>query len=183
MLHGSRKPHNYAVFLSGSGSTLQALLEMQHQFNIKLVVSNKKSTGLKRANRFGIPCLLLTKEMNFDSLNDVLNKHKISQIFLAGFMKILPETFVKQWENKIFNIHPSLLPAYKGLHASEKSWEDNFDMGATIHMVTKEMDEGEVILQKTSLKQPKLKSRYDAEILLRKTEQQLLRECAYRNSL
>ncbi|MGZ3692212.1 MAG: formyltransferase family protein, partial [Pseudobdellovibrio sp.] len=118
MLCGYRKPENIAVFISGGGSTLQALLEMQHQFNVALVISNKKSAeGLKKAKRFGKPVFVMNKDTSFDSIEELLTQYNISGIFLAGFMKILPEEFVNRWKNKILNIHPSLLPHYKGLHS------------------------------------------------------------------
>ncbi len=173
MLCGYRKPQNIAVFISGGGSTLQALLEMQHQFNVALVISNKKSAqGLKKAKRFGKPIFIMNKETSFTEINSLLEQHNISGIFLAGFMKILPETFVNQWKERIFNIHPSLLPHYKGLNSAEKSWNDNFNMGVSIHHVTAEMDEGELLLNLA-----------EAEILLRRTEQHLLREMTYRNAI
>jgi folate-dependent phosphoribosylglycinamide formyltransferase PurN len=102
---------------------------------------------------------------------------------MAGFMKILPEHFVKDWEGKIINIHPSLLPNYKGLNAAEKSWEENADMGVTIHLATKEMDEGETIFQKKVMTQPKQFSFTQCEIFMRSTEQHLLRELTYRMAL
>jgi phosphoribosylglycinamide formyltransferase-1 len=184
MFAGCRKPDNVAVFISGSGSTLQALLEMHHQFEIKLVVTNKKmATGILKAKRFGKPVLLISKDTSFEFLSQELKKHNISLIVLAGYMKILPELFVNEWENKIINIHPSLLPLYKGLNSVERSWQENSDMGVSLHYVTKEMDEGEIVLQKKSLRQPKDYSLNEAELFLRKTEQRLLRDLTYRINL
>ena len=184
MLCGYRKPQNIAVFISGGGSTLQALLEMQHQFNVALVVSNKKSAyGLKKAKRFGKTLFTMNKDTSFGVIDDLLEQHNISGIFLAGFMKMLPTEFVNKWKSHIINIHPSLLPHYKGLNSAEKSWADNFDMGVSIHHVIPEMDEGELLLQKISLKNPQQVGLAEAEILLRRTEQHLLREITYGNCL
>lgn len=184
MFSGPRKVRNVAVLISGGGSTLQTLLEMHHQFEIKLVVSNRKSApGILKAKRFGKPLFILTKQYSFEELTLELEKHNISHIILAGFMKILPETFVERWKNQIINIHPSLLPEYKGLEAAERSWSDNSAMGVTLHYVTKEMDEGEILMQKTFLENPKHLDFSEAEILLRCTEQHLLRELAYRMAL
>lgn len=181
MFAGCRKPHNVAVFISGGGSTLQALLEMQHQFDIKLVVTNIKSAvGALKAKRFGKQVLFFSKNSSFEDLSTQLKQHNISMIFLAGFMKILPEKFVNEWQGRVINIHPSLLPEYKGLNASERSWNDNFDMGVTVHYVTKEMDEGEIILQMKCLENPQKLQMAEAEIFLRKTEQHLLRDLTYR---
>jgi len=184
MFNGPSKVRNVAVFISGGGSTLQALLEMHHQFEIKLVVSNKKSAaGVLKAKRFGKPVFILTKQHSFDELSAELEKHNISHIILAGFMKILPEAFVERWKNKIINIHPSLLPDYKGLNAAERSWNDNSSMGVTLHYVTKEMDEGEIVLQKKVLDKPQNFSLEESEIFLRRTEQHLLRELTFRVAL
>ena len=184
MFNGPKRVRNVAVFISGGGSTLQALLEMQHQFDIKLVVSNKKSApGLLKAKRFGVPVFIFSKDVSFEELNQQLKKHNISFVVLAGFMKILPEQFVETWKNQMVNIHPSLLPAYKGLNAAENSWKDNATMGVTVHHVTKEMDEGETILQKILFDDPKQFEFSEAEIFLRKTEQHLLRELTYKVAL
>ena len=184
MFAGPRKPHRVAVFISGGGSTLQALLEMQHQFDVSLVITNKKSAaGVLKAKRFGKPIIHFTKEMSYESLSLLLAQHKISLIMLAGFMKLLPENFIREWQNKIINIHPSLLPLYKGLNSAERSWNDNTNMGVSIHYVTKEMDEGELIAQKISLVNPQIMSIGEAELFLRKTEQHLLRELTFRRCL
>jgi phosphoribosylglycinamide formyltransferase-1 len=184
MFAGPRKVRNVAVFISGGGSTLQSLLEMHHQFDIKLVISNRKSAaGILKSKRFGKPVLFFSKGQSFDFLTSELKRHNISLIVMAGFMKILPEHFVKDWEGKIINIHPSLLPNYKGLNAAEKSWEENADMGVTIHLATKEMDEGETIFQKKVMTQPKQFSFTQCEIFMRSTEQHLLRELTYRMAL
>ncbi len=184
---GMRRPKNTAVFISGGGSTLQALLELQHQFSIPLVVSNKKNIlGLLKAKRFGRCHLLLSKECSFDLLTEKLKRMKIDQIFLGGYMKLLPATFVDEWRNKIFNIHPSLLPLYPGLKAAEKNYFDKkHPMGVTVHVIDEKMDEGTLFLQQVSLKidHTKLKTLAEADILLRRTEQHLLREFIYRRTL
>jgi phosphoribosylglycinamide formyltransferase-1 len=181
MLSGLRKPARHAVFISGGGSTLQALLEMQHQINICLVMTNKKDArGSLKAKRFGKTVLHFNKEMSYEKLTQCLKLHNIDCIILAGFMKILPESFVKEWNNKIINIHPSLLPLYPGLHSAEKCWQDNFDMGVTIHHVITEMDAGKIILQQKSLTNPKSLAFDEAQLFIRRTEQFLLREIAVR---
>lgn len=180
MLSGCKKPASVAVFISGSGSTLQALLEMQHQIEIKLVICNRKAaTGKLKAKRFGLPVVQIDKNTTDEQLNAILQLHKIDRIMLAGFMKLLSPGFVESWQNRMINIHPSLLPAYKGLEAAEKSWNDNSDMGVSIHHVTAEMDEGQIILQKRSLSASKSYTFQEASIWLRQTEQHLLREACY----
>lgn len=177
MLSGLKKPKRTAVFISGGGSTLQSLLEMHHQIDIRLVVSNRKSAvGLLKAKRFGKTTHLFSKESNFFDLHQVLKKHNIEQIILAGFMKILPADFVNLWRNRMINIHPSLLPKYPGLNSAERAWHDNNTIGVSLHRVTEEMDAGEVLLQINALKQPKNLDFSEASIFLRRTEQHLLRQ-------
>ena len=152
MLSGIRKPKNTAVFISGGGSTLQALLELRFQLNIGLVVSNKQhNLGLLKAKRFGCETYHFTKDKSYTELSFVLKAKKIEQIFLAGYMRLLPSDFVNFWQNKIFNIHPSLLPDFPGLEAAEKIFGSKGKMGLTIHEVTAELDAGPVFLQHAAL--------------------------------
>ena len=181
MLSGFRKPRRTAVFISGGGSTLQALLEMHHQLEVAIVVTNRKSAGgILKALRFGKKVIFLDKLMSLDSLNEILKEHRIEQLILAGFMKLLPVDFVGQWKERIINIHPSLLPKYPGLKSFERSYHDNADLGATVHWVIAEMDAGKVLLQQNALKTPQSLTLKEADLFLRRTEQSLLREVAYR---
>ena len=95
-------------------------------------------------------------------------------------MKILPADFVLKWAERIVNIHPSLLPAYPGLESAERSWKDQKDMGVTLHQVIPEMDEGTKIFQQVSKKSSEDLELSDSLLLLRRTEQHLLRELALR---
>lgn len=182
MLSGFRKPKNIAVFISGAGSTLQALLEMQHHICISLVVVNKKkSLGLLKAKRFGKNiCFFDNSQMTYNDLNLILKKHNIDFIILAGYMKILPKSFTDIWVNKIINIHPSLLPSYPGLKSIEKSWLDNSKMGVSLHQVTDKMDEGAIILQQCAIENPQTYVLSEADLFMRRTEQFLLREVIMR---
>lgn len=183
MLSGLRKPLRTAVFISGSGSTLQSLLEMQHQFEISLVVSNRvQALGLLKAKRFGRHCLVLPRPIDYQSLHRQLLDQRIERLFLAGFMKLMPAEFVELWRGRIMNIHPSLLPLYPGLDSALKSWQDQCDMGVTLHHVNEQMDEGKIFLQQCSKQAPfDHASGFERdEISLRRTEQHLLRELALR---
>lgn len=172
-----------AVFISGGGSTLQALLEMNEFFKTALVISNRKrALGAVKAKRFGVPTFFMDKQMDFEQLHALLLQNKIDQIFLAGFMKILPEVFIQKWQRRIFNIHPSLLPHYKGLEAFERAYADKAECGVTIHHVVAEMDAGEKILQQKISPEAKNYSYSDAALLLRRTEQNLLRTFALRKA-
>lgn len=183
MLSGLRKPLRCAVFISGSGSTLQSLLEMQHQLEVTLVVSNKADAlGLKKAKRFGRPCLIVKNPIDYQALHQQLIEYKIDRIFLAGFMKLIPASFVEKWSAKMMNIHPSLLPLYPGLDSALKSWQDQSDMGVSIHQVNEEMDQGKIFLQQKSACAPfdHVRGFERDEIFLRRTEQHLLRELVLR---
>lgn len=181
MLSGFRRPRRTAVFISGGGSTLQALLEMHHQIDVTIVVTNKNSAaGILKARRFGKKVIFLDKLMSLDSLNQSLKEHRIEQLVLAGFMKLLPADFVGYWKDRIINIHPSLLPKYPGLRSFERSYHDNADVGATIHKVIAEMDAGKILLQQKALNAPHALTLAEADLFLRRTEQSLLRELAFR---
>lgn len=179
MLFGTRRPRRVAVFISGSGSTLQALLDMHHDLNIVLVVSNKKAaSGTLKAKRFGKSIFYFSKDVSFQQLQKKLEEYRIDSVFLAGFMKILPLDFINKWNGRILNIHPSLLPAFPGLEAAEKSHLAKQPMGVSIHEVNEGIDEGKILMQMTSLPGTKVSQSDLAQALLqlRQKEQHLLRE-------
>lgn len=173
-----------AVFISGGGSCLQTLLDLSEFQNISLVITNKKSAlGTLRARRFGVEVLVMNSQMNFEQIHQILKTKRIQKIFLAGFMKIIPESFLSLWTDRIFNIHPSLLPQFKGLHGFETAYESNADIGVTIHHVTSEMDAGEIVLQQVASKANENFTKSDAQMFLRRTEQSLVREFTYKGSV
>jgi phosphoribosylglycinamide formyltransferase 1 len=170
----------WAVLFSGRGSNFGAMLDLIHQENVVFAVSSKKSAqGLLRAKRMGIETFVLDKEINWRSLGRELEKRQISHIFLLGFMRLLPADFVKQWEGKIWNLHPSLLPAFPGKNSIEESYQAKAPMGVTIHEVIVEMDAGPIQLQKEIKRQDKLT---DCQLEISMTEQFLVREFARRVS-
>ena len=146
-----------AVFISGTGSNLKNLIKFSKKRNfpisIDLIISNNvKSKGLNYGNNFKIK----KKVFNFSNkiiaekkILSLLFKNKIELICLAGFMKILSKSFIKKFNAKILNIHPSLLPKYKGLntHARALKNKDKYS-GCTVHLVNSKLDSGEIILQK-----------------------------------
>ena len=146
-----------AVFISGTGSNLKKLIKFSYKKNspisIKLVISNKKNAnGLKYANKKKIEKKIIdfTKPKKAErKILTLITKKKIKFICLAGFMKILSSKFIKKFNGKIVNIHPSLLPKYKGLDAHKKVLENNEKFsGCTVHYVTVQLDSGKIILQK-----------------------------------
>ena len=146
-----------AVFISGTGSNLKCLvyssLSKHSYIKINFVVSdNSKAKGLGFATKHRIK----TKVYKFDKRNNPekkilldLKKKKIKLICLAGFMKILSKNFIKSFDGIILNIHPSLLPKYKGLNTHKRAIENNDKFsGCTVHYVTPKLDSGKIILQK-----------------------------------
>lgn len=139
----------WALFLSGRGSTAGAALDHLGEADIRLVVSSRKSAvGLKRARRSGVPTLALEKDIDWVALSAELNARGINAIFLLGFMRLVPESFLAEWSGRIWNLHPSLLPDFSGARALERALESRSELGASIHDVIVEMDAGQVRLQK-----------------------------------
>jgi phosphoribosylglycinamide formyltransferase-1 len=166
-----------AVFISGTGSCLQAILEMSEYQNIKLVICNAQNAlGLLKAKRFGIETLVFDHPIDYLEIHRALKMRKIQKIFLAGFMKIIPQNFLELWEGHIFNIHPSLLPLHKGLNAFEKSFEAKDQMGATIHHVVSKIDSGLNIFQRALNPWHENLNLSTAYFQLRVVEQHLMRE-------
>ncbi len=148
-----------AVLISGNGSNLQSIIDQielgQLDAQIVCVISNKADAyGLQRAENHNIPFYAIedpsfsSKAEFEEALTDTLNLHHPDLIILAGFMRILSAEFVTQFAGRILNIHPSLLPKYKGLdtHARVLAAGDSRH-GATVHVVTEELDSGEIIIQ------------------------------------
>ena len=146
-----------AVFISGTGSNLFNLIKFSKTKKSKILISliisnNSRSKGLKYSKIYNIK----KKIFNFNkrSLSErkilkLLKKKQIDLICLAGFMKILSKNFITKFEGKILNIHPSLLPKYKGLSTHKKVIENREKFsGCTVHFVTPKLDSGKIILQK-----------------------------------
>lgn len=149
-----------AVLVSGGGTNLQALLDAQqsgvlHSGEIVLVVSNNsKAYALERAAKAGVETAVRKGPAFEDELRALLKQYRIDLIILAGFMRILSESFTSEWPNRILNVHPSLIPAfcgkgYYGLRVHEEALRRGVKVtGATVHFVNEIPDGGEIILQK-----------------------------------
>ncbi len=147
------------VLISGSGTNLQAIIESckisSYPVEIAVVISNKKDAyGLVRAKSNNIPAYVIShKDYNtredFDNqVSRVLESYKVELVCMAGFMRILSESFVDKWYNKLINIHPSLLPSFKGADAKKQALDCGVKItGCTVHFVRKEVDTGPIILQ------------------------------------
>jgi phosphoribosylglycinamide formyltransferase-1 len=149
-----------AILISGRGSNMTALIEAARDESfpaeIALVVSNRPdAAGLQHAAEAGIVTAIVDhkrygkdREAFERALQDVLIEHRIEIVCLAGFMRILTAWFVAQWPDRMLNIHPALLPAFKGLDTHRRAIEAGVrDHGATVHFVVPEMDSGPIIAQ------------------------------------
>ena len=146
-----------AVFISGSGSNLKSLIKFsklkKSPISIHLIISNNKlAKGLKYGDIFQIKKKIINfknKEIAEKKILNELKKNKIELICLAGFMKILSNNFIKNFKGKILNIHPSLLPKYKGLNTHKRAIENKEKYsGCSVHFVNAKLDSGKIILQK-----------------------------------
>jgi phosphoribosylglycinamide formyltransferase-1 len=152
-----------AVLASGRGSNLQAIIDAieagQVQAQIVAVISNKKdAVALERARKHGLPDLFVdpkpfagrpdNREAYDHALLEVLAKHEVELVLLAGYMKIVTSGLVNAYANRIMNIHPSLLPSFPGLDVQKKAIDWGCKLaGCTVHFVTEGVDEGPIILQ------------------------------------
>ena len=152
------------VLISGRGSNLQAIIDAirgkRLNAELSVVISNvPDAAGLQRATRAGIPTVVLdhrdksrfpTREDYDRELVRVLTERQVSLVCLAGFMRLLTQTFLSAFPNAVVNIHPSLLPAFPGTNAQYQALEHGVKWtGATVHLVTAELDGGPIVLQDT----------------------------------
>ena len=148
---------NACVFISGQGSNLKNLIQRSRDvnfpINIKLIISdNNKAFGIIYAKKNSIPYTILnTKLRNYENkIFQILKKNKINFICLAGYMKIISKNFIEQFKKKIINIHPSLLPKFKGLNTFSRVLKNNeIKTGCTVHYVDEKLDNGLIINQKS----------------------------------
>ncbi len=147
------------VLISGSGSNLQSIIDNADNIGIKIqsVISNKADAfGLERAKKAGIATQVIshtqcaTREAFDQALIQYINTLNPKLVILAGFMRILSADFINVFAGKILNIHPALLPKFKGLNTHQRAIDANEEFaGATVHFVTNELDSGAIILQKS----------------------------------
>tara|TARA_B100000963_G_scaffold332072_1_gene323305 strand:- start:53 stop:634 length:582 start_codon:yes stop_codon:yes gene_type:complete len=146
-----------AVFISGVGSNLNSLIKFsktkKSPISINMIISNNpKAKGLKfgKINNIKIKVFDFNKKNKVENqMLNVLKDHEIKMIFLAGFMKILSKNFISKFKGKILNIHPSLLPKYKGLNTHQRALNNKEkNSGCTVHFVNSKIDSGKIILQK-----------------------------------
>ena len=148
-----------AILISGSGSNMVQLVKSMgsdHPAFPSIVIANKKEAkGLEKAQELGVPTKVIDKNyiknngLDFEvELLKILKKYNVNIICLAGFMKILSKQFIENYNDRILNIHPSLLPKYKGLNTHAKALaSDDHIAGCTVHLVTPKLDAGPVLAQ------------------------------------
>ena len=146
-----------AVFISGKGSNLENLIKFSKKkfspISINLIISNTNyAKGLRYSKKYNIQKKVIffkNKKLAEKKIFKILLKKNINLICLAGFMKILSRNFIRKFKGKIINIHPSLLPKYKGLNTHKKAIENNDKYaGCSVHFVTAKIDSGKIIMQK-----------------------------------
>ena len=156
-------PLQVGVLLSGRGSNLQAVIDAIEagtvSAKIAVVISNKKEApGLERARKHRVPDVFLdpkpfagrpdSREAYDRAVLEVLQKHEVELVLLAGYMRIITPVLVKAYENRMMNIHPSLLPSFPGLDVQKKAIDHGCKIaGCTVHFVTEGVDEGPIIIQ------------------------------------
>lgn len=150
-----------AILISGRGSNLKALLEAIDQkkldATVAVVISNKENApGLLHAKHHGVATEILknisteTKTETEERLVDLLKKYNVEWVVLAGYMKIVTSTLLNAYPNRVVNIHPSLLPAFPGLHAQKQALEHGVKIsGCTVHLVDTGCDTGPIVLQES----------------------------------
>ena len=149
---------NIAILISGYGKNMEAIIQSSKNNDlkaiIKIVIANKDCMGIHTAKELGVKTLIINrKEMisknSFEKkLLSILVKNKVDIICLAGFMEILSKEFIKYWDNKILNIHPSLLPLFPGLNTHKRALKLGMSVhGATVHIVTEHIDKGPILSQ------------------------------------
>jgi phosphoribosylglycinamide formyltransferase-1 len=149
-----RDPKRVAILISGRGSNMRALVEQARSYDVVLVASNKpQAAGIEWARSHGLETWSkdskgIEKEQYDRLLSDRLDDRQVGTIALAGFMRILSPWFVERWAGRIVNIHPSLLPKYRGLDTHARALEaGDASTGCSVHIVTEELDAGKVLGQ------------------------------------
>ena len=147
-----RDPKRVAILISGRGSNMRALIERAQDYEAVLVASNKPhAAGLDWARNKGLPTWAwdskgVDKEEFDRVLSGALEDHRVGTIALAGFMRILSPWFIGEWRGRILNIHPSLLPKYRGLDTHKRAIAAGDQVsGCSVHVVTEELDAGDVL--------------------------------------
>jgi len=150
-----RQKLKLGVLVSGNGTNLQAIIEACEEGHIDarvdVVISNNPDAfALERAKKHNIATAVVSKENSESKIIEILKQHQVELVCLAGFMKLLSTQFVREFPQKIINIHPALLPSFPGLHAQQRALDAGVKFtGATVHFVDEGCDTGPIIVQAT----------------------------------
>ena len=136
------------IMCSGNGTNFENIVRTCREDEVVVMVHNKKKCGAsKRADKLGIPHTQISSK-NEDLIIDIMRAWNVDLIVLAGWMRIVTPKLIDAFPNRVINLHPSLLPKYKGLHAIERALESGDEItGVSVHYVNEELDGGEVIMQ------------------------------------
>ena len=165
---------NTCIFISGYGSNLKNLISHSRDNNFPIKISlilcdNRNANGIKYAKKYNIPyCFINTKIKNYENKILInLKNYKINFICLAGYMKIISNKIIKNFKKKIINIHPSILPKYKGLNTYARMLKNKeVKAGCTVHYVNEKLDNGKIIIKKMFY----ISSEDDERLLKQKTQ-------------
>ncbi len=137
------------IMCSGNGTNFENIVRTCKDDEVVVMIHNKKKCGAaKRADKLGIPHTQISSKQE-DVIIDIMKAWKVDLIVLAGWMRIVSSKLIDVFPNKIINLHPSMLPKYKGLHAIERALESGDEStGVSVHYVNEELDGGEIIMQK-----------------------------------
>ena len=137
------------IMCSGNGTNFENIVRTCKDDEVVVMIHNKKKCGAaKRADKLGIPHTQISSKQE-DVIIDIMKAWKVDLIVLAGWMRIVSSKLIDVFPNKIINLHPSMLPKYKGLHAIERALESGDTMtGVSVHYVNEKLDDGEIIMQK-----------------------------------
>ena len=136
------------VMCSGNGTNFENIVRTCREDEVVVMVHNKRKCGAaKRADKLGIPHTQISSKQE-DTIIQIMQAWKVDLIVLAGWMRIITPKFINAFPNRIINLHPSILPKYKGLHAIERALDSGDEMtGVSVHYVNEELDGGEIIIQ------------------------------------
>lgn len=167
MTSDTENTHRLAILFSGEGSNMEAIIQALHQKPLSsgqiiissVITNNPNAGGIARAKRLGVPCHVVdhrsfSQREAFDlALTEMIAPYDPTLVILAGFMRILTPVFTQRF--RTINIHPSLLPLFKGAHGIKESYNSSMQVaGVTVHHVNEELDGGEIIMQKAIEKIP-----------------------------
>ncbi len=174
------RPTRWCALISGRGSNLASLLEKPGTDLRLVATSDAQAGGVAKARRGGVPVFVIPRKesgaLDWNLLDQELKSRSIDAVFLLGFMRIVPPSFVNRWSGRILNLHPSLLPLYPGLRSIERAFHVGDDVGCTVHEVVVEVDAGPILVSRGTLSRGSSCSLSQTETLVHIDEQRIVKE-------